>query len=118
VSASQVSLSTWNIGFTQYLKEKYGYQGAVDCNADRASTAKAIVTSRLDGARAGKRKIVDTQWKPGVARITPVHSRRKGYSAANSVTTTASQGVPVQVCAQCPALWAFRRACMFEVSPT
>ena len=64
VSASQVSLSTWNVGFTQYLKERHGYQGAVDCNADRASTAKAIVTSRLDGARAGNRKIVDTQWKP------------------------------------------------------
>jgi len=65
VPASQVSLSTWNIGFTQYLKEQYGYQGAVDCNFDRASTARAIVTSRLSGARAGNRKIVDTQWKPG-----------------------------------------------------
>ena len=64
VPASQVSLTTWNVGFTQYLKEKYGYQGAVDCNFDRASTAKAIVTSRLAGASAANRKIVDTQWKP------------------------------------------------------
>ena len=69
VSASQASLSTWNSGFTQYLKEKYGYQGAVDCNVDRASTAKAIVTSRLAGARAGNRKIVDTQWKPGLTGV-------------------------------------------------
>jgi len=72
--ASHVSLATWNVGFTQYLKETYGYQGAVDCNADRASTAKAIVKSRLDGARAGNRKIVDTQWKPGP---TEERSRRR-----------------------------------------
>jgi hypothetical protein len=71
VSASQGSLSTWNIGFTQYLKEKYGYQGAVDCSFDRATTAKAIVTSRLAGARAGNRKIVDTQWKPGLTKDGP-----------------------------------------------
>lgn len=76
VPASQVSLSTWNIGFTQYLKENYGYQGAVDCNADRASTAKAIVTSRLDGARAGNRKIVDTQWKPGLTEVSAIEAER------------------------------------------
>jgi len=77
LSASQVSPSTWNIGFTQYFKEKYGYQGAVDCNADRASTAKAIVTSRLDGARAGNRKIVDTQWKPGLTEDSATKPQRR-----------------------------------------
>jgi len=77
VSASQVSPSTWNIGFTQYLKEKYGYQGAVDCNADRASTAKAIVASRLHGARAGNRKIADTQWKPGLTEDSATKPQRR-----------------------------------------
>ena len=65
VPASQVALPTWTAGFTQHLKEKYGYQGGADCHVDRASTAKVMVNSRLDGARASRRKIVETKWKPG-----------------------------------------------------
>ena len=34
-------------------------------SVDRAGTAKAIVTNRLNGARAGNRKLVDTRWKRG-----------------------------------------------------
>ncbi len=62
-TGQSVSMSEWNIGFTQFLKGKYSFQARVYCNMGTAETARRLVNAHLDGARAGGRRVVGTEWK-------------------------------------------------------
>jgi hypothetical protein len=64
-----VNLSSWNIGFTQHLKQRYSFPGKVNCNMGPRSIATRLVNAYLEGARAANKKIVDAGWHydPNVA---------------------------------------------------
>jgi hypothetical protein len=59
-----VNLSQWNMGFTQYLKQKYSYQErVVNCNLAALSNAQRLLNAHEEGARAANKKVVETGWK-------------------------------------------------------
>jgi hypothetical protein len=62
-TGQSVSMGEWNIGFTQFLKGKYSFGGRVYCNMGTSETARRLVNAHLDGARAGGRRVVETEWK-------------------------------------------------------
>jgi hypothetical protein len=61
-TGSSVSMGNFNIGFTQYLKQRYSFQGRVNCNMGTSNTAARLVSGHIQGARAGNKNVVQTDW--------------------------------------------------------
>jgi hypothetical protein len=61
-TGSSVSMGNLNIGFTQYLKQRYSFQGRVNCNMGTRPTAARLVAAHIQGARAGNKNVVETDW--------------------------------------------------------
>jgi len=58
-----VAMYQWSNGFTQFLKAKYSFQERVYCNMGTTEIARRLLNAHLDGARAGGKKVVETDWK-------------------------------------------------------
>jgi len=56
-------MGNFNIGFTQYLKQRYSFQGRVNCNIGTSKTAARLVSAHIQGARAGDKNVVETDWR-------------------------------------------------------
>ena len=61
-TGSSVSMGNFNIGFTQYLKQRYSFQGKVNCNMGTHPTAARLVAAHIQGARAANKNVVETDW--------------------------------------------------------
>jgi len=61
-TGSSVSMANFNIGFTQYLKQRYSFQGRVNCNMGTRKTATRLVAAHIQGARAANKNVVETDW--------------------------------------------------------
>lgn len=61
-TGSSVSMANFNIGFTQYLKQRYSFQGRVNCNMGTRPTATRLVNAHIQGARAANKNVVETGW--------------------------------------------------------
>lgn len=70
-----VVMSSWVNGFTQFLNGKYAFHGRVYCNMGTAETARRLVNAHLDGARAGSRRVVETEWKYDASQTATSASR-------------------------------------------
>ena len=75
-TGQSVALSSWVNGFTQFLKGKYSFQGRVYCNMGITEIAGRLVNAHLDGARAGGRRVVETDWKYDASQVTSTSSLR------------------------------------------
>ena len=62
-TGSSVSMGNFNNGFTQYLKQRYSFQGRVNCNMGTGSTVARLVSAHIQGARAGNKNVVQTDWR-------------------------------------------------------
>lgn len=58
-----VNLSLWYRGFNEHLSQKYAFKGRIDCNIASLVEVKRLMDARIEGARAGGKKVVDTGWK-------------------------------------------------------
>ena len=65
-----VAMYAWANGFTDFLKEKYSFQGRVYCNMGTPEGAQRLVNAHLDGSIAAGRKVVETGWKYDANRAT------------------------------------------------
>jgi hypothetical protein len=55
--------ASWVNGFTQFLAQKYSYQGGgVGCNNMSATNAPTFLKNRLAALRANKKQVVETGW--------------------------------------------------------
>jgi len=61
-TGSSVSMGNFNISFTQYLKQRYSFQGRVNCNTGTRPTAARLVAAHIQGARAANKNVVETDW--------------------------------------------------------
>jgi hypothetical protein len=61
-TGSSVSMANFNIGFTQYLKQRYSFQGRVNCNMGTHKTATRLVAAHIQGSRAANKNVVETDW--------------------------------------------------------
>ena len=71
-TGQSVSMSTFNNGFSQYLKQRYSFQGRVNCNMGTRSTAVRLVNAHIQGARAGNKNVVQTDWHFESTVVAPV----------------------------------------------
>jgi hypothetical protein len=63
LSGTSVNLSSWNIGFTQYLKQRYSVAAKVNCEVATRPAAMRLVSAHEQGARAANKTIVNTGWR-------------------------------------------------------
>ncbi len=68
-TSTSVSLYPWQVGFTQYLKQKYSFQGGVDCNVETPTTSQRLVDARKEGARA---QLTRRWWTPAGSTNPPL----------------------------------------------
>ena len=54
--------STPSVAFFNMLQQKYGYKGQQTCLLSSEPRATLLLKARLDGARAGGKKVVSTGW--------------------------------------------------------
>ena len=66
--------STPSIAFFNALQQKYGYKGQQTCLLSSEPRATLLLKARLDGARAGGKKVVSTGW-PAAGSTTTAQTR-------------------------------------------
>jgi len=62
-ATAPVSISLWNRSFSQYLSQKYSFKGQVNCYMATLERAQRLLNSNKDGARAGNKRVVETDWQ-------------------------------------------------------
>jgi hypothetical protein len=92
-TGSAVSMGNFNIEFTQWLKQRYSFQGKVYCNMGTSKAAKRLVAAHIQGARAASKKIIETDWhfESNAASVTPQQDEDREPAPARPVAPTAPQ---------------------------
>jgi len=92
-TGSSVSMANFNIGFTQYLKQRYSFQGKVNCNMGTRPTSTRLVNAHIQGARAANKDVVQTDWQfnPNVATVTQQQDEDREPAPNRPAASTASQ---------------------------
>ncbi|HTO72795.1 MAG TPA: hypothetical protein VMJ30_03200 [Gemmatimonadales bacterium] len=58
-----INVAEWQIAWMKYLAAQYGYKGEVYCSDGSRGNATRMMAARVEGARAGGRKVIDTGWQ-------------------------------------------------------
>ena len=92
-TGSSVSMGNFNIGFTQYLKQRYSFQGRVNCNMGTRPTATRLVNAHIQGARAGNKNVVETGWnfESSAASVTQQQDEDREPAPSRPAAQTAPQ---------------------------
>jgi hypothetical protein len=92
-TGSSVSMGNFNIGFTQFLRQRYSFQGKVNCNMGTHKTATRLVNAHIQGARAANKTVVETGWhfESRAAPVTQQQDEDREPAANRPATSTAPQ---------------------------
>ena len=92
-TGSAVSMGNFNIGFTQWLKQRYSFQGNVYCNMGTSKTARRLVAAHIQGARAANKKVIETDWhfESNATSVTQQQDEDREPAPARPVAPTAPQ---------------------------
>ena len=81
------------VGYYQMLQQRYGYKGQQTCQRSSEPRAALMLKARLDGARAGGKKIVRTGW-PAPSATTATQTRPRDNDNEPARTTATNQTAP------------------------
>ncbi len=80
---------SWINGFTQFLAQKYSYQGGgVGCNNMSLNNAPTLLKNRIAALRANRKQVVETGWTFNSVPPMAVEPVRAPVSSAPAAPTT------------------------------
>ena len=82
-----------SVEYFQMLQQKYGYKGQMSCLLASEPKAALFLKARLDGARAGGKKVVSTGW-PTPGATTTAQTRPQDDDRETAQKPTANQPAP------------------------
>lgn len=86
--------STPSIAFFNMLQQKYGYKGQQTCLLSSDPRATLLLKARLDGARAGGKKVVSTGWPVAGASNSSAQTRLPDEDREPVQNSTVNQPAP------------------------
>jgi hypothetical protein len=92
-TGSSVSMANFNNGFSQYLKQRYSFQGKVNCNLGTRTTAARLVSAHIQGARAANKNVIETGWRfeSSAASVTQQQDEDREPAPSRPVAPTVPQ---------------------------
>jgi len=92
-TGSSVSMGNFNNGFNQFLRQRYSFQGKVNCNMGTHKTATRLVNAHIQGARAANKNVIQTDWhfESSAAPVTQQQDEDREPAPNRPAASTAAQ---------------------------